>query len=111
MEKNVRNIGSKIKFLLKIIFSFALLFVVFLAIQNDLGISLVLADNEVSEGTNQSEFRYLSDITPQQASSAWKNVTFNQTSDGALISVKVEGASYTFQKGIWAHATSTVVYD
>ena len=27
------------------------------------------------------------------------------------MSLKIEGATYTFEKGIFAHATSTVVYD
>ncbi len=57
---------------------------------------------------------YLSDIPDDKykvKTSAWRDILKDQASDGSKISVKVEGGAYTFDKGMWAHATSTLVYD
>ncbi|MDE5539139.1 MAG: NPCBM/NEW2 domain-containing protein, partial [Bacilli bacterium] len=56
---------------------------------------------------------YLSDIDyiANQSSTQWGSILKDATSANSKISVKVEGAYYTFDKGMWAHATSTLVYD
>ncbi len=61
----------------------------------------------------ESDFLYLSDIDyiASQSKSGWGSLLKDTTSAGSKIAVKVEGAYYTFDKGMWAHATSTLVYD
>ena len=55
---------------------------------------------------------YLSDIDYTSDSRAgWGVIQKDKAGDGNKISVKVEGAYYTFDKGMWAHATSTLIYD
>lgn len=57
---------------------------------------------------------YLSDIPDDKrivTKSGWGNILKDKASDNSKLSVKVEGAYYTFDKGMWAHATSTLVYD
>ena len=86
------------KILVSLIFSFMIIF---------LGIFI----QEVqAEGKN---FCYLSDIEyiRNQSSVGWREITLDKTPDNTPLSLKVEGAAYTFEKGIFAHATSTVVYD
>ena len=111
MGKNIRNMNSKIRFLFKILFSFALLFVVFLSIQNKIGISVVEANDEVSEEPTQPEYYYLSDLNPTYTKVGWGSFIKDKASDGSLISVKVEGGYYSFGKGLWAHATSEIRYN
>ncbi len=62
---------------------------------------------------NGDAFVYLSDMEyiKNQSKTAWGSILKDTTSNGSKISVKVEGAYYTFDKGMWAHATSTLVYD
>lgn len=61
----------------------------------------------------ENDFCYLSDIeyVKNLSSVGWKEITNDKTPDNGVLSVKVEGAAYTFDKGIFAHANSTVVYD
>ncbi|MCI8777983.1 MAG: hypothetical protein HFI87_02400 [Bacilli bacterium] len=55
---------------------------------------------------------YLSDIDYTSDSRAgWGVIQKDKAGDGNKISAKVEGAYYTFDKGMWAHATSTLIYD
>ena len=103
MKKNMKYKESQTKFLFKIGIFFALLFMVFLSMDT----------SYVSMATEEKEFCYLSDIPymADQSSVGWREVTLDKTPDNTALSVKVEGANYTFEKGIFAHATSTVVYD
>ena len=96
-----------IKFLLKRIIFIIIVTLFFLILNN---VNIVLANSETK---NQNEFCYLSDISyiHEQSSSGWKELKMNQDSNGDMLSVKVENAYYTFDKGIWAHAPSIVVYD
>ncbi len=59
------------------------------------------------------DFVYLSDIDyiASQSRPGWGSILKDTTSAGSKISVKVENAYYPFDKGMWAHATSTIVYD
>ncbi len=55
---------------------------------------------------------YLSDIDyTSDSRSGWGSLLKDKTSNNSKISVKIEGAYYTFEKGMWAHATSTLIYD
>lgn len=55
---------------------------------------------------------YLSDIDyTSDSRSGWGSLLKDKASDNSKLSVKIEGAYYTFDKGMWAHATSTLVYD
>jgi len=59
----------------------------------------------------ESEVTYLSDLNAIQASTSYGQIVKDKTQSGSKITVKVEGSNYTFEKGIFAHATSTLVYD
>lgn len=110
MEKNMKNKKSQIKFLSKISICFAFLLLIFLTAQGQRqeGPFIVTANDHTEKG-----YCYLSDLpyVKEQSKAGWGNLILNQANNGSLISVKVEGAYYEFEKGIWAHATSTVVYD
>ena len=74
-------------------------------------------DYSMSSGTflaqNDTDAVYLSDIdyVASMSRTAWGSILKDTTSAGGKITVKVEGANYTFEKGMWAHASSTLVYD
>lgn len=56
---------------------------------------------------------YLSDIpyVKEQSRPGWGSIHINETDSGSNFSIKIEGAFYNFEKGIWAHASSYMVYD
>ena len=60
-----------------------------------------------------NEFIYLSDIDyiASESKSGWGSLLKDKTSSNTKISVKVEGSAYSFEKGMWAHASSVLVYD
>ena len=91
---------KKTKFLWKII-----IFIVVLLIFNNTNKSFAI-EEEVN-----SEFIYLSDIQYSSAKAGWGNVYLNRTESGGEFSVRIEGGNYNFEKGIWAHASSEVVYN
>lgn len=66
-----------------------------------------------NQDESQNDFIYLSDIDyiASQSKSGWGSLLKDTTSAGGKIAVKVEGAYYTFDKGMWAHASSQLVYD
>ncbi len=85
-----------------------------------MGSEVTLENQEVMTPLNiskqqveESDFVYLSDINyiASQSRSGWGSLLKDTTSAGSKIAVKVEGAYYTFDKGMWAHATSQLVYD
>lgn len=101
------NKKDKTKFVLKMSLCFALLLM--------LPLVMVQVSNKafaVEENASE-DFCYLSDIpyVPGQSVTAWQSILMDKTSANGLIAVKIEGAYYTFEKGIWAHASSRVVYD
>ncbi len=75
---------------------------------NEVSNILNLNNNEVN-----SDFVYLSDIDyiESQSKSGWGSLLKDKTSNNTKISVKVEGAVYSYDKGMWAHASSVLVYD
>ncbi len=104
MEENMENKKIRDKFLLKMIICLILLLIVFL---------LPIYSNRslAAEQAESPEFVYLSDINYSSAKVGWGKLHLNQTDSGAAFSVKIEGGVYSFSKGIWAHATSEIVYD
>ncbi len=104
MEKNIISKYSKEKFLLKIVFCFILLLIIFL-------VPKYSNKSFATEGETSPEFVYLSDIQYSSAKVGWGRIYLNRTDGGANFSVKVEGGDYSFEKGIWAHASSEVIYD
>ena len=53
------------------------------------------------------EYAYVSDMTPVYADSGWGGVHYNQDINGNPIAIRGQ----TYDKGIWTHATSTIIYD
>ena len=104
MEENIKNNNSKIKYLFRISIIFAILFIIFLLTQEKImnGTYTVLA--------SENDFCYLSDIPydTKQSKPGWGSIHINETDSGSNFSVKIEGAFYSFEKGIWAHASSTM---
>ncbi len=97
----------KTKFLLKLIFSFALLFVIFL-----------LPNQKVwAAGKDENEkFSYLSDLSYESGSTVgWGSITFDRNLDSSknngMITLMVNGQKKSFYKGISAHANSQVIFD
>ena len=59
-----------------------------------------------------SPYVYLSDLVPESADVGYGDFTTDANlKNGGKISLKVDGTTQTYDKGITAHATSTVVYD
>ncbi len=61
--------------------------------------------------SQSSEYLHLSDIPYLSGQTAWGNIVYDKTSSNQEITMKVEGSNVSFKKGIWAHATSTLIYD
>ena len=63
--------------------------------------------------SNTGQFTYLSDIDyiAKQSYTRYDKIRYDEISSGAKISLKIENNVFTFNKGIWAHATSQVTYD
>ena len=64
------------------------------------------------QNTNENVV-YLSDIDymPKYSQSGWKSFYFDQAGDGTKIAIRYENGEWEFDKGVWAHAQSTLVYD
>lgn len=95
------------RFLLKLIFSFVFLFIIFLLLNNK-----VFA----TEQNQNEEFCYVSDIPYRSDSSVgWGSITLDANLDtsvnNGMIALMVDGEKKQFFKGISAHATSTLIYD
>ncbi len=69
----------------------------------------LVADANVAKDTN--DVIYLSDINYLSGKSGWQSLLMDKVNGGGKISVKVENSAYTFDKGIWAHASSELIYD
>lgn len=64
------------------------------------------------EPDQSDRFVYLSDLDYLPSSrSGWGNILKDTTSAGGKITLKQDGMNVTFDKGIWAHASSNVYYD
>ena len=95
------------------VFCFVLIstFVVIQITSKENDTNIVLSNHYMTYNTEN--FRYLSDIPYDQAKTTvgWRNVYIDKNSDGDLISLNLEGKRTYFIKGIFAHATSDVIYD
>ncbi len=86
---------------------------------NKLFYSTVYANNdesnnniETKEDPNEGEYIRLTDLDFRPESKAgWDKIRKNEDSNGAKLEIKREGAYYTFDYGIWAHAQSEVYFD
>lgn len=61
-----------------------------------------------------SKYVYLSDLaldTTHKSQSGWGSLLFDQVNGGGKITERYEGNVVTFDKGIWAHASSNVYYN
>lgn len=61
-----------------------------------------------------SQYVYLSDLaldTTHRSQVGWGSLLFDQVSGGGKITERYEGNVITFDKGIWAHASSNVYYN
>ena len=105
MKENINNMKSNIKFLSKIIFSFVLLLTISILLPKYSNKSLA------TEQETSPEFVYLSDIQYSSAKVGWGSIHLNGTDSGSEFSIKIEGGTYSFRKGIWAHASSEIVYN
>ena len=54
---------------------------------------------------------YLSDISYKSAKSGHGSILMDKTASNTQITLMIHGASTAFEKGIWAHATSEIIYD
>ena len=82
------------------------------------GLDVQLENNTItahmgSTKAENGEFIYLSDIDyiENQSSTGWGSILKDKTSNNTKITVKIDGVSNSFDKGMWAHATSVLVYD
>ena len=66
----------------------------------------ILLDNAIED-----EVLFLSDIPYTKAQVGWGKVALDKTQDNGSLILILNGSSTVFDKGIWAHATSTVEYD
>ena len=74
---------------------------------------LFLLTSNVYGSEGSADYIYLSDIDyiASQSRPGWGEILKDQANGGTKISVKIENIFYPFDKGMWAHATSTLVYD
>lgn len=63
--------------------------------------------------SDSEDVTYLSDISyiDKQSYTKWDKIRYDEASNEQKISIKIENNTFTFDKGIWAHATSQVTYD
>lgn len=54
---------------------------------------------------------YLSDIKPNYYSVGYYDLYYNKDHNGDSLSLNINGSETKFEKGIYAHAHSTIVYD
>lgn len=96
--------------------SIALLCILQIAMAYEAPLSASASETEnnifVDNGGADSDVVYLSDIPYASAKVGWGNLTLDKNGvNNGGITLNVNGSATTFQKGIFAHATSTVDYD
>ena len=84
---------------------------IILAVFLCVGMLPVSAEETSSETENSDSFVYLSDIAYQSASIGWGVLHIDGNMSDSQISLYVDGNRLYFDKGLTAHATSTLVYD
>ncbi len=69
-------------------------------------------DSTSQNDPNKGEYIRLTDLEwRKESGSSYRSIIKNKAENGTKLSVKIEGAYYEFDYGIWAHATSNVYYD
>ncbi len=116
MEKQTkRTIKSKIINILEILVLLICMQYIFACVYSENKVYANTEENSNNSETNdpnEGEYLRLTDIDWRPESRAgWGNLVKNADTNGAKLSVKREGAYYTFDYGIWAHASSNVYYD
>lgn len=99
-----------------VIILFALSFI-FIGI--GLELSKPVADNNIDSqvisyfASNNTDVIYLSDINyiANQSYAGWDKIRYDEANGGNKISIRIENNIFTFDRGIWAHATSQITYD
>ncbi len=60
---------------------------------------------------NELDYVYVSDLPFMKAQTAWGQIFRDKTSSNTPITIKVDNSNFSFDKGIWAHADSTIDID
>lgn len=88
--------------------------------KNDLTIEALESNKEtevnrytLAATSNSNDYVYLSDIAydPSQSSVGWREILNDKTVNDTKITVKIEGAWYPFDKGIFSHSPATILYN
>jgi len=119
MKNSLKKIANLTKILVGSICVIILMITIFAAINNktskveNYGLIPLANISELAIAESNADFIYLSnlDYIPSKSSTAWGEIKKDETTDGNKITVRVEGGVYSFDKGMWAHAKSTLVYD
>lgn len=67
--------------------------------------------SQASERFADYKQAYLSDMVPIEKRIGWRDLAIDADTDGNPIVLIVEGNYFSFKKGLFAHASSTLVYD
>lgn len=59
----------------------------------------------------ENQVLYLSDIPYSKGEVEWGNIALDKTQSNTPLTLMSNGAATVFEKGIWAHATSTIEFD
>ncbi len=63
--------------------------------------------------SEENQVLYLSDVPyiENKSSVQYGKITMNETVDGTPLQLRINGSTVTFKKGVFAHATSRLIYD
>lgn len=105
-----------LKFCIAVLFGIAFVCMLQIALAYEGSPSAFAAETDknifVDNGGADSDVVYLSDIPYANAKVGWGNLTLDKNGvNNGGITLNVNGSATTFNKGIFAHATSTVDYD
>jgi len=109
---------NKNKFEMKVIvifFSFVALIAAFLLVSFQDMKQYIDTDVEVYQYSNNKDedVLFLSNIdyVKSQSFTRYDKIRYDEINGGGKITLKIEGNAFSFDKGIWAHASSRVTYD
>lgn len=77
----------------------------------DSEVILYKSNNTIANNEEENSQLYLSDIDPIEKSIGYSDLKKDKDMNGNLITLKVENNLFAFEKGVFAHAKSTLVYD
>ena len=105
MDNDTKNNKSVMKVLYKVAICFTLLLIIIICTQEKTGYSMVMAANE---RCYLSDISYMKDKTTVASG---HTVKLDKNDSDKLISLKINGETQEFIKGLCAWATSEIVYD